>query len=820
MMTDIQAELDAITLPQSVLALLQEQPSSQEPMSENRLDKISEAFVKIRQQAIDGRRSDEIDKIFTNCEEAYAGIDDANRGHFRGRWKKPMSGEGPVVVDQSGKAKNDNRSTAFIRMTARYVDIGSAKVSEILLPANDKAFSLSATPVPEVVDGQNDVRQLVHDGQPLERDATPEEMARDQQAQAAQTSPLGPPPQGAAPISPMGTAGSPAPPSGGAALPGKPLVMRDLALEKSKKADERAKAAEKRIYDWLIESKYRSQMRRVLFDAARLGVGVLKGPYAKMSRAMKVVTRKEDGTLDVRAIMEKKVSPAVKWVSPWNFFPHPACGEDIQNGDYCWERDLLTRKKLRDLKKQPNYIKKQIDKVIKEGPGKIIVDNPDITNTNPLKLEQYEIWHFNGYLSREDFLAAEQQTDLPAGERAKADELDEDVHVLATMVNDSVIRVVQQPLDSGALTYYAMPWVVRPGCWVGVGVGEQLDVPQRLLNGAVRAMINNAGMTAGSQIAVDKGSIVPADGVWEVTPDKLWLKKDNGNSAIDDIRKAIVSIPLVNVTRQLMTIVELALRFAEESSNIPLVTQGQSGNTQPDTFRGMQLQDNNANQLLRDIAGNCDDHITERLITAYYEWLLIDPDVPDTEKGDFHINAQGSSALVERAIQAQFYASLGAVVKDPAFRLKPDRWAEVMMKSNKVNPTDMQYTDEEWDKIQNQPPPKPYQLQIAELRAQVDMMRAKMDSDRDTIYAQAENEQTKIQLEDNREDRKLKIQLELLKYANMRAISIDDAKKELGITVMKLKVQRELAAEDRAGQALEAPNEPPGKAPTGQGYEK
>jgi hypothetical protein len=35
----------------------------------------------------------------------------------------------------------DNRSTVFLRLPSRYVDAGVTKLGEILLPADDKAFS-------------------------------------------------------------------------------------------------------------------------------------------------------------------------------------------------------------------------------------------------------------------------------------------------------------------------------------------------------------------------------------------------------------------------------------------------------------------------------------------------------------------------------------------------------------------------------------------------------------------------------------------------------------------------------------------------------
>ena len=128
------------------------------------------------------------------------------------------------------------------------------------------------------------------------------------------------------------------------------------------------------------------------------------------------------------------------------------------------------------------------------------------------------------------------------------------------------------------------------------------------------------------------------------------------------MNRAFQLYEIPNVTDQMLKILETGERLGEEATSIPLITQGQSGVTTPDTFGAAQLQNNNANQLLRSIGYAFDDNITEPQVRQYYEWLLLDPDVPDEEKGEFTINAHGSIALVERAIQDQTLWQMGALV--------------------------------------------------------------------------------------------------------------------------------------------------------------
>ena len=64
-----------------------------------------------------------------------------------------MSSDGPLTSDSDAPPRDNTKSTVFVGITARYTDAGSAKVSEILLPEDDKAFSFTETPLPELKTG-------------------------------------------------------------------------------------------------------------------------------------------------------------------------------------------------------------------------------------------------------------------------------------------------------------------------------------------------------------------------------------------------------------------------------------------------------------------------------------------------------------------------------------------------------------------------------------------------------------------------------------------------------------------------------------------
>jgi hypothetical protein len=833
------------------------------------LDDIGLAIAHKRDEARTARTTSGIETTWKECEEAYIGIDDANRHEFQdGRWSKPMSVSGPVTTNRMPRA-TDHKSTAFFRMTARYVDAGAAKLTEILLPPDDKAFSFSEMPVPELIRAKEDRSQVFHEGLgvPLTRDAQPGEPV---------PAPSAPPPSAAGPgvgqgpaagVLPGAAAGPSPTPQPAAAPPGAPaqpsapqvpLTVRDFALESIELARKKAKAAETRIYDWMIACQYSAQVRKVVFDSARIGAGVLKGPYPKASRQI-AVTKSEGG---VEITIREDVSPAAVWIDPWNIFPDPTCGENIHDGEYIFERDFMSAKQVRDLKKLPGYISAQIDQVLVEGPQKGGGGTDDDGGAVGAPGEhrakgRYEVWYFYGAMKREEMAALDQAAGKQTtnGEAPSGNDDQDQVYAIVTLINDRAVRATINPLDSGSFPYHSVPWQRRAGHWAGMGVAEQLRMPQRTVNAATRAMLNNAGKSAGSQIVVDRTGIYPMDGDWTSLPDKFWGV--TGDGAGKDVRTMFQAVEIPNVTAQLMQIIQYGMQLAEESTSIPLVTQGQSGETTPDTFGATQLQDTNANQLLRSIGYAFDDFITEPVVRQFYEWLLLDPNVPDEEKGEFTIDAHGSIALVERAIQDQTIGQMGQMAANPIYGIDPKKWTKQFLRSKRLDPIDFQYTEEQQAKIDAAPPPDAPVVTVAKIAADTaaKQLVAKQSADQQTTaseerIAQAanvletghvQNDATRIAAEHDRtrvdatvalHELQVRQQLAMLEYANKHQMSLDQVKAKLAATAMTLQTQRDLNAQDNAAdlrrnnrpdrprRGEQPPGQVPGRAGDGRAFEQ
>lgn len=553
---------------------------------------------------------------------------------------------------------------------------------------------------------------------------------------------------------------------------GQQVPAAQVAKQMLAEAKLRSEAAYSRIDDWLSECRFTAELRRGLDDAARLGSCVVKGPYPVKSRRMAFV--EDAGQGQPGMVIEESIVPESRCIPVRNLYPdYPACGDDIHKGSFVWEYDEISAKKLRDLRGMDGYLDDQIEMVLKEGPMRAMEHDASKSMTSVEDSSRpFELWHFVGDISSEEAEVA--GCECPEVET---------ISVMLTMVNNRVIRAARNINDSGKFPYDIMPWKRKAGMPWGSGVAWDVNVPQRLINGCTREMINNLGFSSGPQIVMRQGAIVPADGGdYTLRPRKTWLAKPDAD--VQDVREAFAAINIPTIQEELMATIQWALKMAEDTSGLPMILQGQMGKA-PDTLGGMQMLSNNASGVLRRIARMFDDCVTIPHIQRYYEWLMIYGE-DDNEKGDFNIIARGSSALVERELQAQALVNIGQLTLNPVFELSPARYAEELLRSQKINPEKLKLTDEEKQANAERQPPEAPQVSIAKLRAQIDQMEMQWKS------------------QESDKDRQLDLTLEAIRaevkqaeQQNNRVISLDNIKAIMGKTAIETRNKRDLYVDER-----------------------
>ena len=771
------------------LEALEEAAAAKTQLENERREQLGQILVRHRDEAVKYRLNSGIEQQWAEDQAYYEGQDDNERTLYY----KGLGASSPLIA----KPKAKYRSKVFLNITRPYVETAASKVIEVLSPTDARAWSIEATPVPNLPEKPSPLVQAI------------------QLQQQQQVGPDGQP------------------------VAAQPQV--DPLEEMMNAAARAAKGAQLWIDDKLQECDFQGEIRAVVDEASRLGTGVIRGPLPTIRRTMKVDRDPNTGEQKV-VILEEKV-PSSKKVSVWDCFPDPACGDNIHDGQYFVEHDQMVEKQVRDLAEQPGYDPEAILKVIEEGPQQSATSEMARAphESRDIVTNRYHVWYYYGFMTLDD-------ARLLNCECSEDDVISSiGVPIVVTMINNTPVKAHLNVMDDGRFPYDFMCWQKVAGSPFGIGISRQIRSCQAILNSHVRAMMENAGLSSGPQIVLARGSMMPADGSWEITPRKVWLLKVDAD--IQDVTKAINAFNIPSNQQELLAAIDFALKMAENVTGLPILLQGQQGpNGVPETLGGMQLLVANASSLLRRMARIFDDSLTKPHIQAYYTYMMLYAEDPSI-KGDFKIVAHGASALVARDQRNQFLTqSVPQFMANPNFGIDPTRLFKQIAKINgMLDPEEVQFTPEELAAIQQNQAKSAEQdprvlaatiqaqvrQAIAEMNNQTAQARIQRDVDRDTIYVQAENQRTQVSGEIKMAELQLRRELALLEYANREKITLDQLKAKLAIESGRNDLARELATLPTVAEIAESVRpgnqvsqstaaseipEAPGKAPSGMGF--
>ncbi len=776
--------------PEQALEEIVQEEQGREQKQEQLREQLAQVLLKRRDQAVRYRAGLGIETQWAEDQAYYEGEEESSRvAYYKG-----MTLGSPLLA----KPKNDFKSKIFLNITRPYVETAASKVIEVLCPVDDRAFSIVPSPIPFAVMG----------GQEMRGTAIPQE-----------TGAPAMPEQGAPPMVDQN------------GMPAAPQQIQQQQVEKSVEDKLRiaARGAERWIDDALQECGYGRELRRLVDDAARLGTGIMRGPIPTVR-----VSRKVEGD---QLIMVEEIVPESKCISIWNAFPDPACGDNIHNGQYFIEHDNLIEKQVRELIAAPGYIPSAIEEVLRQGPQEnattALVKAPHESSDHAAK--NYHIWYYHGFLSVEDVVAM----------GCACGEVEGGVAAVITIINDTPVKAHLAPLSAGKFPYDFMCWQRTAGSPWGIGIARQIRACQSILNATVRSMMENAGLSSGPQIILGRGSIVPADGNWVITPRKVWLLKPDAD--IPDVTKAFNAVQIPSIQQELLETVNFVLKMAENVTGLPILLQGQQGPTGvPETVGGMQILVANASGLLRRMARIFDDSITKPHVTSYYEWMM-EFGEDDSIKGDFQVIPRGSSALVIKDMRATFLIQVvPQLIANPNFGIDPARYFKEVAKLNGLEPSDVQFTEAELQALMQQEAPPDPRVQVAQIRTEGDLKKTEMvvatdqariarDIDRDRAYVEAENERTKTTGIVKMAELELRRELLIMELAQRDKLSIETIKAQLAMKGADLDLNRELAQfghlsaqearvtdgelakQQAVVESAVEKIEPPGRAPAGYG---
>lgn len=420
-------------------------------------------------------------------------------------------------------------------------------------------------------------------------------------------------------------------------------------------AKESARRMQRLIHDQLEESKGDVEIRNAIFEAALLGTGIVKGPY----NHNKDIHRWDEDEQGNRVHQPVTVRiPKVEFVSCWDLYPDPN-GTDVDDLDFLFQRRKMTRSDLRRLAKAPYFRSDAVREALADGPNYTAEDfeytirTDDSSDTGELYHNRYEVLEYWGVMD------AESLRDIGVDVADNISDLDE-VQANIWTCGNHVLRAVINPFTPHRMPYNAFSYESNPYSFWGVGVAENMDDSQQIMNGHARMAIDNLALSGSVVFDIDETALVPGQSM-EVYPGKVF-RRQSGQPG-----QAVYAIKFNNTSQENLMMFDKFRQLADEQTGIPSFSHGQTGvQSMTRTASGMSMLMGAASLNIKTVVKNVDDQLLKPLGQAFFFWNNQFYEGPLNIHGDLEVVAKGTDSLMQKEVRSQRLTMFMQTAANPA----------------------------------------------------------------------------------------------------------------------------------------------------------
>jgi len=417
-------------------------------------------------------------------------------------------------------------------------------------------------------------------------------------------------------------------------------------------ADIAARNMEKLIHDQMTDTGAMTILRHAIFECCLLGTGIIKGPF-NFNKTVHNWHISPEG----EKVYEPydKIVPKMEAVSCWDFYPDPSA-ISLDDAEYVIQRHRMGKEQLRSLIKRPYFDKDAIDSVLSETPQyetrhfepEIHSEGDDYLFTD----KRYEVFEYWGMLDANT--ARLFGIEIPE----YISDLDS-VQVNAWISGNRILRLVLNPFVPARIPYLAFPYELNPYQLFGIGVAENMQDTQMLMNGHMRMAIDNLALAGNMVFDIDETQLVPGQNM-EVFPGKIF-RRQSGQTG-----QAVNGLKFPNTAPENLQMFDTARRLSDEQTGIPSVLHGQTGVTGTGrTAAGLSMLMNSGGLSIKTVIKNVDDFLLKPLGESFFQWNMQFNDDDAEIVGDLEIKPKGTSSIMQKEVRTQRLTTLLQTVANP-----------------------------------------------------------------------------------------------------------------------------------------------------------
>jgi len=417
-------------------------------------------------------------------------------------------------------------------------------------------------------------------------------------------------------------------------------------------AQKAARRMEKLIHDQIEESNGSAEIRNALLESALLGTGIVKGPFnfnKKLHQWSSEGDERNYNPLEVRV-------PRIEFVSCWDFYPDPSA-TNIEECEYIVHRHKMNKSQLRQLRNMPYFDEEAIRSCLQMGANYVEKDFEsqlkDDNRSDESYASNFEVLEYWGIMDAE--YAREVGIEL----EDDIDDLDE-VQINAWVCGDKLLRAVINPFTPYRIPYNAFPYERNPYNFFGIGVAENMDDSQQIMNGHARMAIDNLALAGSLVFDVDESALVGGQSM-EVYPGKVFRRQAGMPG------QSIYGLKFPNTAPENMMMFDKFRQLADEQTGIPSYSHGQTGvQSMTRTASGMSMLLGASSLNIKTVIKNLDDFLLKPLGESYFQWNMQFFEGGLDVKGDLEVKATGTNSLMQKEVRSQRLTMFLQTAQSPA----------------------------------------------------------------------------------------------------------------------------------------------------------
>lgn len=355
------------------------------------------------------------------------------------------------------------------------------------------------------------------------------------------------------------------------------------------------------------------------------GTGFIFGPFIRQGSTTYVQPVSTQQGQELQQQEHFYPCPYFEHARTMDVYPDPEA-EDVTEGRGIFWAAKKQKEFILSLKGQPGFWDEAVEHAYTSTVQTYTSDGSDRTDMARRNLYRYEkdgrVWYYRyfGSVLRKEFIKWKREAgQISDDEAAQFDGMDdrETVEVVAILGGGIVLKVEESPYKRRP-AYRSVYELVEHEMW-GIGIAQNNDPHQKVINAAFRAFVENKGFALNPPRSIDRSKFKATED-FKYYPGKLYDMQDGLTP--DERNSAMILHAVPDTSDGWMKLIEVSEQFSDDDTAVTKYTQGDDSPHLNKTATGISMIMNAASLPLKEVIGNIDRMWIEPMVEALIDWDL------------------------------------------------------------------------------------------------------------------------------------------------------------------------------------------------------